>query len=129
MLYNVLILETVYPCWAYALARVGKSELFHEAWLKDKMPKLLQEYNGVLQEGDILVWQLDEDKNNDHLYWPIEMGAGGVISRKVVYKYHVCVYEGSGIVSDLAAEDNLLPLIVRQRKLKELSDPDYMIRF
>lgn len=129
MLQDVLILETVYPCWAYALTRIGKSELFTPDWLKNDMLRLLQKLkNQTLSKGTLLVWK---NHNCERIYSPVSIEGNEIISEEINYAYHAGVYEGGGLVSDMVKTDGDfdLPFIIRKRKLEQLSPPEYFLRF
>lgn len=136
-LQGVLLLETVYPCWAYALARIGKSDLFTWKWINEEMPDLLKKFDyypndlSNLKVGDLLVWK-NTDKNTAGVFYsPVSITQYGHITwEKINYKSHVCVWEGNGFVSDMLKTDGNfdLPFIIRRRMLEDLSIPNYMIR-
>lgn len=128
-LYDVMFLETTYPCWAYALARTGKSNLLTLDWIKN-VDRILQVYDpkkDALSIGDILVWKSDK---NGSFYAPISVIGADIIWNKIAYAHHVGVYEGLGLVTDMVKTDvNFdLPFIIRKRRLEDLSNPDYFIR-
>lgn len=122
---DVLILEHVYPCRSYCLKRIGREDLLTLDWLKNGFPKLLQKYRDDLrlEVGDIIVWKNDAD----NIYCPVSMWGNEIIFDQVKYAYHCAVYEGNGFVSDCVL-DKYLPLIIRKRKLDQLSRPDYYLR-
>lgn len=129
---DVCLLETIYPCWAYALARVGHRDLLTLEWIEKDMQGLLNDYRDnilpELKSGDILVWN---NVNPEKIYSPVNIQNNEIIFEKIFYNYHVCVYEGSGLVTDLVEPDGnaILPFIIRKRKLAQLSRPDFFIRF
>lgn len=132
MLKSVRILEAVYPCWAYALNRTNRECLFTKAWIEKEMPRLLQPYENYankLQESDFIVWDAKERKTfNCPVFITFD---GHIITEKIKYLNHVCVYEGNGFVTDMVKSDVnfAIPFIIRKRRLEELSTPDYVIRF
>lgn len=81
-----------------------------------------------LHKGDLLVWK---NKESENCYCPISITEDGIIWEKLEYAYHVCVYEGACIISDMVKIDGNfeLPFIIRKRKLIDLSNPDFVIRF
>lgn len=133
-LQDVLFLETTYPCWAYALARVGKKGLLSLDWIAKKMPKILLDYEDIRdspQIGDILIWGKPANDDSCLCYAPVKIVGNEIIWEKIRYNYHVCVYEGYNLVSDMVKTDSdfELPWIIRKRRLSDLSDPDFVIRF
>lgn len=124
---DVLIIEQVYPCRSYCLTRIGRKDLLTLEWLGKEFPKLLQEYsdNEALVVGDILVWN---NSGANHEYCPVHMQDGRVIFEKIQYSFHAGVFEGNGLVSDVALLNGGLPLIIRERRLEQLSRPDFYLR-
>lgn len=132
-LHTVSLLETVYPCWAYALARVGKKDLLTWEWINKEMQnEYLDDYgkykNGLFI-GDILVWRNPKEEQG-HFYCPVTI-SHNIIWEKISYCYHACVFEGNGLITDMVKTDGNfeLPFIIRMRRLSDLSEPDFVIRF
>lgn len=130
MLHSVRLDALIYPCWAYALARTGRS--FTVEWLKHEMPSLQEDYNSMdACIGDILIWHNHEDdicRDN----FPVCIQEDGVIIHEpVVYDSHVAVLEGHGLISDMVAVFNkTIPFIIRMRRLADLkSEPVKMIHW
>lgn len=124
---DVLIIEHIYPCRSYALKRIGRDDLLTLDWLKNEFPKLLQKYKDdmELEVGDILVWK---NANANNIYCPVSIQGNEVIFEQIKYAYHCGVYEGSGFVSDCVLAEINLPLVIRKRKLNQLSRPDCYLR-
>lgn len=126
---EVTIPELIWPCWAYALARVGKRGLLSSVWIHDVMPKILEKYNPDYPVvGGIIVWK---HKEPETVYMPVRiLEDGRIISKKIAYDYHAAVYEGEGYVTDMVKDESGdIPFIIRMRELEQLSIPDYMIQF
>ncbi len=131
---RIFIPETVWPCWAYALKRVGKSEYLTEQWIHNKMPKILEEFSSskTIRKGDILVW-----KNNTPLHgsFPVGFIDENIVWSKVKYDYHAAVYEGCVkdvlLVSDMVVNDgsDVIPFIIRIRPLDDISAPNFVLRY
>lgn len=124
---DVLIIEQVYPCRSYCFTRIGRKDLLTLEWLNNEFPKFLQDYSDStsLVAGDILVWK---NAGAKHEYYPVHKQGSHVIFEKIKYSFHAGVYEGEGFVSDVALFDGGLPLIIRERKLEQLSRPDFYLR-
>lgn len=124
---DVLIIEQVYPCRSYCFTRIGRKDLLTLEWLNNEFPKLLQNYSDgmSLAVGDILVWKT-ADANSE--YYPVHKQGSHVIFEKIQYSFHAGVYEGDGFVSDVALLDGGLPLVIRERRLVQLSRPDFYLR-
>lgn len=122
----VIMIETIYPCWTYALRRIGRSDLLNMQWLDDKMPELLVPYKGVAGQGDLAVWQNEEASS---IHKPVVITKTGmIISRRLKYNYHAAVCEGNGLVSDMVAPDDAdIPFEIRIRPLSEIRKPDFII--
>ena len=128
-LYGVMLPECIWPCWTYALARIGKRTLLSPEWISETMPKHLRKigdgtpYTAWQKPGTILVWSTTNSPNERSSFWePVEMLPNGTpICRKVRYEYHAGVYEGSGLVSDMVTPTGgaELPLIIRQCKIED----------
>lgn len=132
ILQQTSLLETVYPCWAYALTRVGKKDLLTWEWIKDIMPKDLLDYDRYKDDlwiGDILIWQNPKDEQG-HFYCPVTINHN-IIWEKISYCYHACVFEGECMITDMVKTDGNfdLPFIIRKRRLSDLSDPNFVMRF
>lgn len=127
---DVMFLENIYPCWSYALARVGRKDDFSFDWLKYIMPKLLVPYsNQNLLSGNLLVWKAH---NPSIYYLPVHIEYDGqIISEQIKYEHHVAVFEGQGLCSDMVHGEGefAIPFIIRMRKVTQLSNPDYIITF
>ncbi|MDE6735612.1 MAG: hypothetical protein K2J64_09130 [Desulfovibrio sp.] len=123
---DVLFLEHMYPCHSYCLTRIGRRDLLTLEWLNNEFPKLLQPFKeGIsLDIGNIIVWK-NEAYN---IYRPIHMKDNQIIFEQIKYNYHSSVYEGNGIVSDMVLDGEAIPLIIRKRRLEQLSRPDYFLR-
>lgn len=131
---DVVIPALIYPCWAFALERVGKKDLFSLKWLEKDMPKLLIEYSTgfdyIPKSEDILVWKNMDKNASEKFYAPVNLSDGNIVSEAIQYECSVGVYEGNGLVSDMVAIDgNTIPFVIRMRKLAQLSQPDFYIRF
>lgn len=121
----------IYPCWYYALSRIGKKSLFSERWLREEMPEMCSRDAAVLEEGDLLIWDAppEEVTNASH---PVYIQSNGqIINKPVIYNCHVGVYEGHGLVSDMvAAWDQTLPFVIRMRDLADFKrGPDRILRW
>lgn len=132
VLREVSLLETVYPCWAYALARVGKKDLLSWEWINKEMQDCLdtyEKYKDDLLIGDILIWRNPKEEQG-HFYCPVTI-AYDITWEKISYCYHACVFEGNGLITDMVKTDGNfdLPFIIRKRRLSDLSEPDFVIRF
>lgn len=129
----VSILETVYPCWAYALARVGKKDLLTWEWVKQEIEKeCFDPYEGYKDNlfiGDILIWKNPKEEQG-HFYCSVTI-TDNIIWEKISYSHHACVYEGNGMITDMVKTDGNfdLPFIIRNRRLSDLNEPDFVIRF
>lgn len=130
----VFLPELCFPCWAYALRRIGCGELLTPEWVYNIMPGHIQPLDRFPEcgneIGNILVWKTNEDDTvRTRDYYPVELTENGIVKwRFLAYDYHAAVYEGNGVVSDYASTtDNLLPFEVRFRNLSEIREPDGII--
>lgn len=114
----------IYPCWAYAFARIGRD--FSLEHLEDYKKKLESFYLPLLGVGDFVVWRA---KNVFDDFCPTMIDdTGQVLHRRVLYDMHVAVYEGDGLVSDCSCAESL-PAHIRMRRLSDLPTPDKMLRW
>lgn len=129
--------ETIWPCWAYALKRVGKSDLLTAHWVHEEMPKLLSPYHshGQIFTGDILVWRMHDAVTDFHPVGLTDGPPSSVLHSRCKYDYHAAVCEqlqdGGYIVSDMVpgVDESPVPFMIRFRKLSELSCPDFVLSF
>lgn len=126
---DVLIPETIWPCWAYAIRRIGANIRLSEKWVYEDMPKLLQKYNEDAQTGDILVWKGHKSEKE---FLPCNITKqGNIIYKYIKYDYHAAVYEGDFLVSDMIVgidKDWSIPFIIRMRNMEDLSRPNFIIK-
>lgn len=113
--------DFVYPCATYALRRTGSSktigQLLREPGMRYAPSKL--------EVGDIVCWKRTTDiETFDSVYL---MAEHGPVTTKVVFDKHFAVYEGDGIISDTTYYNATAPCI-RQRKLNDVTEPDYIIK-
>lgn len=131
---KIFIPETVWPCWAYALKLIGKSEYLTAQWIHNKMPKILQEFtqSKTIQSGDILVWK---NKEPYHRCFPVGFIDEKIIWSAVKYEYHAAVYEGCVndvcLVSDMVVNDgaDVIPFVIRMRPLNEITTPNFLLQY
>lgn len=127
---EVLIPELIYPCWAYALRRIGKGKVLSLDWVKNTMPDLLNPCGDDaygFDKGTILVWEHERGRPDIE---PVKMlKSGNILWLPIEYNYHAGVYEGDGVVSDCAEHpgDFILPFIFRNRIIGDWRKPDYWI--
>lgn len=127
---QVEIPALIYPCWAYAFARVGKE--FSLEWLKRFATKVMRPYNvHDLRPGDLIIWDVCETKRIKGKYTTCITQAGRVLYRPVNYDCCVAVCEADGKVSDCAAfYGGCLPFIIRMYFLDDRSErPARMIKY
>lgn len=128
---DVEIPELIYPCWAYALRRIGKADLFSLHWVHEVV-LTLETYNSTLVcKGDFVVWNTPSADIQKDKYPVWITPDGDVLSKYVRYDVHVAVYEGNNVVSDMSSfYGNCLPFIIRKYCLNEVPcKPDKMLRW
>ncbi len=124
----VMMPELIWPCWAYAFRRVGYPTcILSQEWFKNELQKYLEQYNlDYLEKDNILVWK---NIKEEIMYEPVKINTdGNIISMRISLSYHVGVYEGNGIVSDMIAPPvGSIPFVIRNRNLCDLHTPDFVI--
>lgn len=131
---KIFIPETVWPCWAYALKRIGKSECLTEDWIYNKMPTLLEKFKptSTLRSGDLLVWK---NRTPQCIASPVGFIGERLVWSIIKYEYHAGVYEGcikdTLLVSDMVVNggSDAIPFVIRMRLLSEISTPDFVLRY
>lgn len=122
---DVMLEEFMWPCVHYAIKRTG-SPMKPSAVLA--LPRRRFTDTQSLQCGDIVVWESQRRKN------PFtEMIAGfrdgvGPVMRRFKDNFHVAVYEGSGLFSDVTLRGSKGPTI-NVFELDDWSSPDEVIGY
>ena len=120
-------------CITYVLKRIGihfdSTEIINQQWFAINHFTETQYFaNYPLKIGDILAWK-SEPSNT---FAPIQINESGqIIYEKIpTNKFHVAVYEGHSLVSDMTfyeySKTSEHP-IVRMRELSQLKAPDYIL--
>lgn len=119
-------------CITYALKRIGihfdSTEIINQQWFAINHfieTKYFADY--PFKIGDILVWKSE----SSNTFAPIQINESGqIIYAKIpTNKFHVAVYEGHSLVSDMTDHEysNSEHPIVRMRELSQLKAPDYIL--
>lgn len=122
---DVMLEEFMWPCVHYAIKRTGSTLKPSEVLA---LPRKEFTDTQSLQCGDIVVWASKRRKN------PFtEMTAGfregvGPVMRRFKDNFHVAVYEGNGLFSDVTIRGNKGPTISVFR-LDDWSSPDEVIAY
>lgn len=128
---NVYLPELIYPCIAYAFARIGKRELIPSFNLDD-FKKLWMSYSkSDTIKGDILIWV---GKQKEKKFRPVMIENNKLKLMKTEYGWHAGVYEGDNIVSEAVWDENDnyegLPFVIKFEKLSALEyPPDFYVRY
>lgn len=104
---DVMMEEYMYPCVHYALKRIGSVLSPSETM---KLPR--QEFKSVddLERGDIVVWVSKKRKPWIEMVIGMREGLGPVM-RRFKDDFHVAVYEGDGMFSDVTLRGKQGPTV------------------